>query len=129
MTSARGSDREVFGPERNRRNTNALELHAVISAVKSFAKNKKGIQILIRTDSSTAMASINHLGGTHSSVLNKLAFGLWTWAMERNIFLRAEHLPGLRNTIADEESRSVRDRCTWMIHRRVFAHLQQVIGP
>ena len=119
----------LWSREEQERHINALELHAVILAVKSFAKNRKGIEILIRTDSSTAMAYINHLGGTHSSVLNELAFGLWTWTMERNIFLRAEHLPGLRNIIADEESRSVRDRCDWMIHPRVFAHLQQAMGP
>ena len=44
-------------------------------------------------------------------------------------FLWAEHLPGLKNTTADEESRTVRDQCNWMIHPRVFAHLQQKMGP
>lgn len=108
---------------------NALELQAVILAVKSFAKNRRDVEILIRTDNSTTKAYINHLGGTHSSVLNKLASDLWFWAMERNIFLRAEHLPGVRNVIADKESRTVRDRCDWMIHPRVFAQIQQVMGP
>ena len=84
--------------------------------MKRFAKNKKGVEILIRTNSSRAMVYINHLGGIHSIVLNKLAFGLWTWAIERNILLRAKHLPGLGNTIADEESRSVRDQCNWSVY-------------
>ena len=44
-------------------------------------------------------------------------------------FLRAEHLPGVKNIIADEESRMVRDRCDWMILPRAFAHLQQTMGP
>ena len=56
---------------------NALELLVATLAVKSFVNNRRTIDIMIdvmiRTDNSTAMVYISHLGGTHSNVLNNLA--------------------------------------------------------
>ena len=49
--------------------------------------------------------------------------------MERNIFLRVEHIPGMKNIIADKESRTVSDWYNWMIHMRIFAHFLQAMGP
>ena len=40
-----------------------LELLAMSLGVKNFGKRRINIEILIRTDSSTAMAYINHLRG------------------------------------------------------------------
>ena len=45
---------------------NCLELLAVTLAVKSFAKHRTRISILLRIDNTTAVAYINHLGGTIS---------------------------------------------------------------
>ena len=42
---------------------NRLELLAATLAVKSFAKDKFRISILLRIDNITAVAYINHLGG------------------------------------------------------------------
>ena len=108
---------------------NALELLAATLATRSFAKDQDHITILIRTDNVTTMAYINHLGGTHSPLLNNLATQLWKWCLERHIFLTAEHLPGVYNTVADEESRTVRDRCDWMVHPDLFVQIQRVLGP
>ena len=41
----------------------------------------------------------------------------------------AEHLPGIMNQVADEESRTVRDRCDWMIHPHLFAQIERKMGP
>ena len=49
--------------------------------------------------------------------------------MERNIFLVAEYLPGVKNMVADEESRTARNQCNWIIHPRIYAHLHEKIGP
>lgn len=94
----------LWSLEEQRMHINALELLAATLAVKSFAKKTDNINIQKRTDNVTTMAYINHLGGTHSKVLNSLAAELWKLAMERNSFLRAEHLPGANNTVAGEES-------------------------
>ena len=108
---------------------NALELLAVSLALKAFVKDKSHVNILIQTDSMSAKAYINHLGGTHSHQLNLLAVQLWKWCLDRHISLTAEHLPGKENQIADEESRIVRDQCDWMIHPNLFAQIQQEMGP
>ena len=41
------------------------------------------------------------------------------------ITLKAEHLPGSLNIVADMESRTVKDRCDWMINPKVFQQIQQ----
>ena len=43
--------------------------------------------------------------------------------------LQAEHLLGNSNVVADIESRTVRDRCDWMINPKIFQKLQQSLGP
>ena len=43
-------------------------------------------------------------------------------SVQWNIYLYAEHLPGKENTVADQESRTMRDRCNWMLNPRVFNH-------
>ena len=49
--------------------------------------------------------------------------------MERNISLLAEHLPGIWNTVADEESRTVKDRTDWKLCPHVFKQINQIVGP
>ena len=83
----------LWSREEQEMHINVLELLAVTLAVKSFTKNRKNIETLITTDNRTAMAYINHLGGTHSSVLNELVSGLWRWTMERNIFSEGRASP------------------------------------
>ena len=57
---------------------NCLELLGASHAVKAFCQGKKQIVIHLRMDSSTAIAYINHLGGTRSPTLCALASDLWT---------------------------------------------------
>jgi len=108
---------------------NYLELLAAQLAVQCFAKQESNISIQLRLDNITAVTYINKMGGTHSQSLCYLAIQLWEWSLERNIFLSAEHLPGKENTIVDEESRTVRDRCDWMLNPGVFNLIQAQMGP
>jgi len=64
---------------------NCLELLVATLAVQMFAKHKVGISILLRVDNMTAVAYINHLGGTASRELVILTRDLWMWCLERNI--------------------------------------------
>ena len=118
-----------WSTEEKQMHINALELLAVSLALKTFVKEKSHLNVLVRTDSMSAKAYINHLGGTHSHQLNSLTVQMWKWCLDHHIFLTAEHLPGRENQIADEESRVVRDRCDWMIHPNIFSQIQQVMGP
>ena len=108
---------------------NCLELLVVSLAIQTFAKERQNINILVRTDNVSARAYINHFGGTHLWPMNHLAIQIWKWCIDRKIFLTAEHLPGIMNQVADEESRTVRDRCDWMIHPHLFAQIERKMEP
>ena len=43
--------------------------------------------------------------------------------------MMAEHLPGVKNLAADSESRTIKNRCDWMLNPQVFSKLNQVMGP
>jgi len=85
--------------------------------------------VLFHLDNVTAVTYINQKGGTTSALLCQLALTMWTWCVSRNIMLNAEHLPGHLNTIADHESRSIWDRCNWMLNQRVFQRTREKMGP
>ena len=103
---------------------NCLELLAATLAVKTFAKGQTVKHLLLYLDNTTAVAYINHLGGTVSPQATTLAKDLWIWCLERNIFLTAQHLPGIVNIIADSESRVMRDRSDWKLNPTVFRRIQ-----
>ena len=107
---------------------NYLELLAAFLALKTFASNQKGL-ILLKMDNVSAVTYINQKGGTHSTQLCNLALQIWEWCIQKEIILQAEHLPGISNVVADIESRTVRDRCDWMINPKIFQKLQQSLGP
>ena len=108
---------------------NCLEALAAFHAVKCFVRDRKSITVLLRMDNTTAVAYVNKLGGTVSPRLNTIVRELWLWCMNRDITLVAEHLPGVLNTIVDQESRIMRDRSDWMLNPRIFSKIQQKWGP
>ena len=64
-----------------------------------------------------------------SPTLTSLAKSLWLWALERDITITAQHIPGVFNGIADTESRLERDRSDWMLSPEVFQKISQALGP
>lgn len=108
---------------------NCLELLAATLALKTFAKSKRGLSVLLKTDSSTVVAYINNQGGTVSKNLVSLTRKLWMWCLERNIHIQAQHLPGVLNCIADSESRCMKDRSDWRLDNRSFTKINNRYGP
>ena len=84
---------------------NLLELRAAFFSLKIFAHQLINASVLIHIDNVTVIRFINKRGGTHSSLLCREAINLWRWAMERNLSIQAEYIPGRENTIADAVSR------------------------
>jgi len=80
-------------------------------------------------DNQTAVSYVNRMGGTHSFPLMQEACLLWKWCLERGITLSAEYLPGLENTVADQESRLIQTSAEWKLHPETFSLVQQVLGP
>ena len=108
---------------------NCLELLAATLATKTFAKSKTAISILLRIDNTMTVAYINNLGGTASKELVLLTRDLWMWCLERNIHITAVHLPGVMNTIADTETRVMRDRTDWKLNSLIFQKINNHYGP
>lgn len=104
---------------------NSLELKAAMLALQSFAKNQNDIHVRLKLDNKTAVAYVNHLGGTRSMNLNKIALELWEWCLERGIWITAEYLPGKSNLWADWESRNSYDASDWKLKPSVFTKLQR----
>ena len=55
---------------------------------------------------------------------------MWLWAIERDIWLSAVHIPGVQNSVADAASRKVYATETeWKLDREVFLKLNSRFGP
>ena len=61
--------------------------------------------------------------------LTNLAKNLWMWCLERNIHIIAQHLPGILNTIANVESRTMVDQSDWELNEEIFQSIDQLYGP
>lgn len=107
---------------------NVLELKAGAFAVKTFTKGRQGIHVRLRMDNTTAVAYVNHMGGTRSAQLTNQAKELWQECLSNNIQLSAEHIPGAKNTTADYQSRLLQTSAEWKLHTRVFSKVLESLG-
>ena len=78
-----------------------LELKAVEAALHHWAPVLQGHQVMIATDNSTVVSYINKQGGAQSHTLLHLVVELFMWLQAQNIVVRARHIPGCVNVIAD----------------------------
>jgi len=108
---------------------NCLKLLAATLVVKPFAKTKTKISLALRINNTTAVAYINNLEKTVSRKLILLTQNLWMWCLERNIHITAQYLPGIQNTVADAESRTMTDRSDWKLNPSIFLKINQLFGP
>ena len=115
-------------PVKSKLNINASELKAVQFGQKSLCKSKSNVHIRLRIDNVTVLIYVNNMGGTKSRMSNLIANEIWTWSIDRNIWLSAGHLPGSKNVLADEQSRVFDDTTQWMINKCVFLELIKIFG-
>ena len=108
---------------------NCLELLAATLAAKTFLKDVSGVSVFLQLDNATAVAYINNMGGTVSSKLTDLAKEQWMWALDKDIILTVQHIPGVSNTIADMESQTVHDKSDWMLCPQIFLAIMETFGP
>ena len=107
---------------------NVLECLAGLFAIKCFCKSMTNTAVQLRMDNTTAVAYVNHMGGSKSVACDKVARQLWDWCIHRNIWLSACHIPGRLNTIADRKSREFDDTTEWALHDSIFARLVAMWG-
>ena len=105
---------------------NFLELKAVLLALKRFQHLVQGNVVLVATDNTTVVAYINKEGGMRSGSLCALLWRLLCWCNLRQIVLKARHILGHLNVIADKLSRQGQIIQTeWSLHQEVFNLLIQ----
>jgi len=107
---------------------NYLELLAATLAVKAFTKSQENAHIRLRMDNRTAVFYVNHMGGTRSPQMSRLAIQLWQWCLRKNLSLSAEYLPGTDNCIADQESRRTHTSAEWKLKQDVFQQIMTTLG-
>ena len=105
---------------------NVLELKAVLLSLQRFQSLCAGQSVLVASDNSSVVAYINKQGGTHSVQMCALLWRLMTWCNHHQISLRARHIPGCLNVLADSLSRSKQIQSTeWSLHPQVVKQLCQ----
>ena len=100
---------------------NHLELKAVVLALKEFQDLCSNNIVLVVTDNTTVVAYINKEGGMKSGSLCALLWRILSWCTRKQATLKARHIPGRLNVIADKLSRLDQTIQTeWSLHPEVF---------
>ena len=107
---------------------NVLEIMAIENALKSYCSPFNNVHIRIMSDNTTAIASINKQGSTRSWECNDAGHRIWLWALNRNMWLSAAHIPGIENVEADLASREFKDELEWTLKTTIFDHIVQLFG-
>jgi ribonuclease HI len=107
----------LWSQEERKMHINVLELRAVIRVLENL-QEPPGTTFLVATDNTTVVAHINKEGGTRSWNLMMETFQLY-WMMEENQWsIRARHIPGKFNVLADKLSRMDQNLPTeWSLHQ------------
>ena len=107
---------------------NVLELLAVLFSLMSFFKDKATDHVRVRSDSITAVTYINKMGGIKSMACDTVAKNIWLFCKQKNMWISAEHLPGIDNSNADYESRKFNDDTEWTLEKKYFDCIKNQFG-
>lgn len=108
---------------------NFKELKAALLALQTFCRDLKDCHVRLVLDNTTAVAYVANMGGKKAH-LNSLARDIWLWAIDKNIWLSAEHLPGVLNVTADRASRrKFDDELEWRLDPLIFGEINRLFGP
>ena len=100
---------------------NYWELKAVFLALKEFQNLCADKRMLVATDNTTVVSYINKEGGMRSSTLCALLWRILTWCTRHQVTLKARHIPGQLNMVADKLSRLGQTIQTeWSLLQEVF---------
>ena len=98
--TARGS----WSLPESRLHINYLELKPVFLALKEFQDLCSKI-VLVATDNTTIVSYINKKGGMRSGPLCALLWRILNWCTRHKVTLKARHIPGRLNVVANKLSR------------------------
>ena len=89
----------------NKLHINYLELKAVFLPLKEFQDLCSNKIVLVATDNTMVVSYINKEGGMWSGPLCALLWRILTWCTRKPVTLKARHIPGQLNVVADKLSR------------------------
>lgn len=108
---------------------NVLELEAVTRAISHWRTPFNGKLLTVLSDNSTVVAYVNRQGGTRSPTLCWRTLDLFSLAESNDISLRASHLAGKENIVADALSRGWNlDHKEWTLAQPWADHVFQMYG-
>lgn len=84
---------------------NYLELKAAFLSLKSFTKDLRNSNILLRIDNTTAVAYINRMGSVQFPHLTAITREIWQYCESKNLWIFASYISSKENAIADFQSR------------------------
>jgi hypothetical protein len=117
----------IWTTQWNASSINALELQAVLEALRHFQCRLSGKAVLIVCDNTSAVYYVNKQGGTRNRLLMTITRQIYQWAELHRVWLLARHIPGKLNVLADGLSRSHQILPTeWKINPRVLQRVWRV---
>ena len=117
------STKGLWSEREKRLHINVLELKAVSLALRDFKDQCQNQTVLVATDNSTVVAYINKQGGTHSAEMCALLWKIMTWCHHYHITLKARHIPGCLNVMADLSRSNQVQSTEWSLHPQVFKEI------
>ncbi|KAJ8024145.1 hypothetical protein HOLleu_36791 [Holothuria leucospilota] len=118
----------VWSPHEKTFHINILELLAVRRAIETWSRELKGTRVSILSDNSTTVAYLNRQGGTRSLHLCLETWDLLLLCQSLNISLRATHLAGEQNVLADALSRGTFSHNEWTLSQPWADYVFHIFG-
>ena len=107
---------------------NNLELEGAFRAIQQWAPLLQHHQVTLFSDNTTTVAYINRQGGTRSARLCRRTWDLLHLCRRWDILLRASHLAGKENVMADALSRGHLDGNEWCLNQVWADHVFHRFG-
>lgn len=99
---------------------NVLEIRAARLALLGWTEVLQGSPVRVQSDNATAVAYINHQGGTRSQAAQREVDRIFSWAEAHVPCISAIFIPGVDNWQADFLSRQQMSPGEWSLHPEVF---------
>ena len=112
--------------EERTKSSGERELLAILYAVQSFAPLLRGHRVRILSDSTNAVAVVDH--GSRKAHLQALAVRIFWFCQENDIHLTVDWIPRALNCEADHVSKW-HDGNDWQLNPKWFAILDRRFGP
>ena len=76
---------------------NMLDLKAILFGLKSLCSKHRSFGILLKIEDTSTVTSINKIGSFRYIQMDDVAKDVWNWAIMKNIWLTATHIPGFKD--------------------------------